>query len=549
MKTAACEGLEKRALLSGISQELLPAILTDSPLENATTGPSIAPATSSVASTASITPTASATNATPLAAEKANTPIGIARGIYPGRVSWVYDPSATPWDGATGHWWDDAGTNQNAVDRMMSRSLRALTGAATDAAAWKALFRYYNRTHGRGKTGYLRGEKIALKINLNNNTSYDDADNQLDASPQAVLAMIRQLVYNAGVPQAKITLYDAVRSIPDRIYNKIHQEFPGLIFVDNTGTHGRTLARWKGDAITYSVKNNCGTAIPTCVADATYLINMALLKGHETAGITLTAKNHYGSIDDREHTYIQSAAQPLGTYSPFVDLIGNKYLGGKTMLFMIDALYGTNDLRNAPAKWQQAPFKNRWTSSFFMSQDPVAIDSVGADFLLSEFGGKQAFMKNADNYLHEAALASSPPSQTAYHPNGDGMRLSSLGVHEHWNSSTQKQYSRNLGTGHGIELFYAKEPAIRSPRYLTNGLRRSPSLPVTFTSDSTLPVRWAVTDGALPPGMTLNRATGVYSGTPTTAGTFQFTITVTNIFGSTSKTYTQIITRRLTTKR
>jgi hypothetical protein len=30
--------------------------------------------------------------------------------------------------------------------------------------------------------------------------------------------------------------------------------------------------------------------------------------------------------------------------------------------------------------------------------------------------------------------------------------LQSLGVHEHWNNSTDKQYSRNLGTGAGIEL-------------------------------------------------------------------------------------------------
>jgi hypothetical protein len=58
----------------------------------------------------------------------------------------------------------------------------------------------------------------------------------------------------------------------------------------------------------------------------------------------------------------------------------------------------------------------------------------------------------ADNYLHEAALAHQPPSKTCYAPEGDGKRLQSLGVHEHWNNPAQKQYSRNLGTGAGIEL-------------------------------------------------------------------------------------------------
>jgi hypothetical protein len=58
----------------------------------------------------------------------------------------------------------------------------------------------------------------------------------------------------------------------------------------------------------------------------------------------------------------------------------------------------------------------------------------------------------ADNYLHEAAQADNPPSGTVYDPENDGIPLESLGVHEHWNNPTDKQYSRNLGTGEGIEL-------------------------------------------------------------------------------------------------
>ena len=30
--------------------------------------------------------------------------------------------------------------------------------------------------------------------------------------------------------------------------------------------------------------------------------------------------------------------------------------------------------------------------------------------------------------------------------------MASLGVHEHWNNATSKQYTRNLGTEAGIEL-------------------------------------------------------------------------------------------------
>jgi hypothetical protein len=39
-----------------------------------------------------------------------------------------------------------------------------------------------------------------------------------------------------------------------------------------------------------------------------------------------------------------------------------------------------------------------------------------------------------------------------YDPDNTGTRLPSLGVHEHWNNMTERKYSRNLGTGDGIEL-------------------------------------------------------------------------------------------------
>ena len=49
----------------------------------------------------------------------------------------------------------------------------------------------------------------------------------------------------------------------------------------------------------------------------------------------------------------------------------------------------------------------------------------------------------------------------------------------------------------------------------------------------TRPYTFAVTSGALPGGLSLNGSTGVISGTPTTMGTFSFTITVTDANGLT----------------
>jgi len=63
---------------------------------------------------------------------------------------------------------------------------------------------------------------------------------------------------------------------------------------------------------------------------------------------------------------------------------------------------------------------------------------------------------NVENYLHEAGLVGNPPSGTVY-TNGHGNKVENLGVHEHWNNSVDKQYSRNLGKDEGIELIYLKK--------------------------------------------------------------------------------------------
>ena len=157
--------------------------------------------------------------------------------------------------------------------------------------------------------------------------------------------------------------------------------------------------------------------------------------------------------------------------------MGHDQVGGKTFLCLIDGLYaGKHALsypNNLPRKWQMEPFNNDWPSSLFVSQDQVAIDSVCFDFLVAEWpetnGPAHA---GADDYLHEAALADNPPSETVYDPEGDGTPLASLGIHEHWNNPVDKRYSSNLGTGNGIELVVPSFATVDGPvENLTRGKR------------------------------------------------------------------------------
>ncbi len=421
-------------------------------------------------------------------AESPNAPFGVARGLHPGRVTWVHNPKAARWDGSKGLWWQEENVDQNEVFAMLSQALQKQIGESDDTAAWDALFRSFNAGRGKSGAGYAAGEKITIKINLNQVDRYAYQDNGSFTTPQLLFALLKSLAA-AGIPPDAIAVYDAIRYIPDAIFNRCAKpELQGVRFVDWAGGQGREKVQrdpqvqvhWSGD-----VQGN-PTYLPACLTEAAYLINLATLRGHNLAGVTLCAKNHFGTIcADLDGKPSQNSPQgagihgtvaahdystgdpkwtwkqrPMGTYNALVDLIGHTHLGEKTLLYVLDGLY-VPDHQQAKVeswnRWQTEPFNGHWTSSLFVSQDNLAIDSVGTDFLLAEPIVRQAkdvLPENTtcDNYLHEASQAGQPPSQTKYDPDGQGAGLHSLGVHEHWNSPAKKQYSRDLGTGEGIEL-------------------------------------------------------------------------------------------------
>jgi hypothetical protein len=404
-------------------------------------------------------------------------PLGQGKGLHPGRVVWVHNPRATNWKGpGDGHWWEATHTPQQQVDTMVAHGLLELTGDTAAPKAWDQLFRHHNKACGRGETGYRPGEKIMIKVNFvgcirgGGNVNPDTYDlekrpDYMNTSPQMILALLRQLIRSAGVPETDLCVGDPLGYFPNELYAPLHAEFPNVRYVDCAGKFGRTQAKPSTVPFHWSCRPQATRPdfAPAVYAEASYLVNLANLKAHTGAGVTLCAKNHYGSLvrSPTERGYYEmhrsAFAKETKAYRTAVDLMGHAHFGGKTFLFLIDGLYpGKHPIDAAPRKWNSAPFNGQWASSLLVSQDPVAIDSVGFDFLWTEW---EDFPRQpgADDYLHEAALADNPPSGTFYDPNHSTnvTRLASLGVHEHWNSATEKKYSRNLGKDEGIELVKA----------------------------------------------------------------------------------------------
>ncbi|MBK9390959.1 MAG: DUF362 domain-containing protein [Bacteroidetes bacterium] len=448
-----------------------------------------------------------------------NSPVGIGRGVKPGLVVWAWNPSATNENCRNtienSDWFfSPSNTDSKVVSKMVSDAVTKLGGSSDSRKSWDALFRQHNKTiHGK-KRGYSQGEKIFIKINQGTASwalSKEDQNNgytvpgeikqgqrrgrftgATETAPFIVLELLRELVNSAGVSQENIYIGDPISHIFGHNYEAWHSEFPNVKYVDKfSDNFSRTLIKpTEKDLLFYSDKKQTDKLFDV-LEQADYMINVASLKPHGSAGISLTSKNHFGSHARRSASHLHYAlVAPLWEESPrqvgkasnggyrkyrvLVDLMGSRYLGQNTMLFIVDGLYGGgSDETKGPVKYFMAPFNNDWSNSIFMSQDQVALESVCYDFLRNEWNGVNKHdpsnsvfeegpnLYGVDDHLHQAADSKNWPEGIVYDPDNSGKPLQSLGVHEHWNNSINRQYSGNMGFKNGITLVSVPDTLVR----------------------------------------------------------------------------------------
>ena len=462
-----------------------------------------------------------------------NKPMGKETGIYPGRVVWIWDPKATN-ESCTNSFelCRPENTNQGVVNRMVVDGIKKLGGKSNLYEAWNDIFRSFNKKKHNSDKGYTQGEKIFIKINqgtANARLRPNDIENGFyipsrmteseqakkglagtcETYPNVTLEILRELINVMGIEQKNIAIGDPISHIFGHNYEAWATEFPDVVYVDRASEkHGRTLIRpTKTDLIFYSDKSQ-SDKLYDIIESADYLINIANLKPHGRAGISLTAKNHFGSqarpsAAHLHHSLIapvslgNTSNSGYGKYRVLVDLMGSRYLGGNTLLFVVDGLYGggSNETK-VPVKYFMPPFNNDWSNSIFMSQDQVALESVCYDFLRSEWNGMYKHndanndyesipgVNGVDDYLHQAADPSAWPKNISYDPDKSGKPLGSLGIHEHWNDPVRKQYSRNLGLSYGIELIAVPDTLVRSLKQAASAVSAGKGSVNTRTFDS-----------------------------------------------------------------
>jgi hypothetical protein len=422
----------------------------------------------------------------------ANNPIGTATGLKPGRVVWVYNPNATNENMSNSggdFWYKDVNTNQDTIRKMLAYGIIKYTDAYNLASAWDSLFKYFNVKHSKGSVGYSAGEKIVIKLNMTNmGAGGRNLGALMNSTPQLMLALLEELIDSVGVAQADITMGDPFRGFGNFYWDKCQSKYPYVHYIEGAGTDGRQQTQITSEDVFFTsdidVDQEFSSRLPQAYMDAAYMINMPCMKSHNAAGITLAAKNHQGSVIDEGQTAANQSMinalhydypdnpdnQVYGIYRHIVDYMAHSKLGGNTLVYIVDAIWSGRNWNGYVDKWGMPPFNGDYTSSLFISQDPVATESVGYDFLFYEYASYSDSYHNGDDfptwpavddYIRQAADPSF--SGIDYDPDhaDHSSPVGSLGVYEHWNNVTEKKYSRNLSpTGTGIELVYVDKNTV-----------------------------------------------------------------------------------------
>ena len=237
--------------------------------------------------------------------------------------------------------------NAEAVRVMVDSGIKNLAGINDVGEAWKTLL-----------PGIAPDKTIAIKVNCINSA--------LPTHPEvtyAVTAGLAQMNFSGGnFPENNIIIFD-----------RTNWELESAGYTRNTSNVGVRCFGTETSGFYYSSQDfNIGgrsqrlSEIINTHAD--YLINIAVLKNHGTAGVTLCMKNHYGTCDDPGSLH----GNNCDPYIPALNAA--EPIRAKQMVNIIDALFGVRS--GGPGGSPQFV-----TNKILFSQDVVAIDYQGRKLL------------------------------------------------------------------------------------------------------------------------------------------------------------------------
>ena len=222
---------------------------------------------------------------------------------------------------------------------IVSKGMLNLTGESSPDRAWKSLFK--------------PKDIIGIKVNAL-------GGRQIATHSGIVEAVISGLKL-AGIPEENIIVWD-----------RLTKELRSAGYTINKSGSGVKCLGTDTDYDRYpEMVGSIGSCFSTIISRyCTALINIPVLKDHDLAGVSLSLKNFYGAIHN-PNKYHDNNCDPY-----IADLNTHPYIKDKLRLIVCDAI--TLQYQGGPA------YKPQWAldyRSLLLSQDPVAIDRIGAGLI------------------------------------------------------------------------------------------------------------------------------------------------------------------------
>jgi len=232
---------------------------------------------------------------------------------------------------------------REAIDSLLMK----LTDTNSISEAWKALL-----------PGYEKGQVIGIKVNCINRW--------MPSHPEVVHALVESLL-EFGVPENDIVIWD-------RRNDELERKAGYKLNSGQTGIRcfGTDEPGWGYDAenpVEVGGQTKHLSKIITRLCD--HLINVPVLKDHGLAGVTLSMKNHYGTVENPGTLHGNNC-------DPFIaELNAVPYIRDKTRLILLAAILGI--CKGGPGgKPQFAP------NILAVGLDPVAMDTFGLKLINEE---------------------------------------------------------------------------------------------------------------------------------------------------------------------
>jgi len=243
-----------------------------------------------------------------------------------------------------GSGWTDADLDPTVLRSVIEQSLLALTGSTNSTAALRALIPSVTDSD----------QRYAIKVNCVNQA--------LPTHPRVVTALVDLLIL-AGARSENIVVYD-----------RADHELVRCGYALGTGDRYLTAGTYTsgGGYHPKRIELSDGTVrlSRTIGDDVDHIINVPVLKNHSMAGVTLSLKNHFGSIDEPQRLHGRQNDGCPG----IAELNAQPQIRDKTRLALIDATFGTyrSGLAGKP---DFAPM------TIIAAATPVAADLVGQELI------------------------------------------------------------------------------------------------------------------------------------------------------------------------